>query len=152
MNIKEFAKRRQQLIEKMGEGSIAILASSNMKTRNRDVDYPFRQDSDFYYLSNFNEPEAVLALIPGREHGESILCCRERDPEKEMWDGKIVGPEGAIVGGAVPDVLGVALVDRPLCLRGEADAGPSGPPAVAVGAALWEVDDELIHHDVRCTL
>lgn len=58
MNKKEFAKRRRYLAEQMGENSIAILPSSSVKSRNRDVDYHFRQDSDFYYLSGFNEPDS----------------------------------------------------------------------------------------------
>ena len=101
MNKKEFLRRRQYLAEQMGENSIAILPSAGLKNRNRDVDYHFRQDSDFLYLSGFNEPEAVLVIIPGREHGESVLFCRERNPEKEQWDGYIAGPE------RVTDLLGV---------------------------------------------
>ncbi len=101
MNKKEFARRRAYLSEHMGDNSIAILPSASVKSRNRDVDYQFRQDSDFYYLTGFNEPDAVLAIIPGREHGESVLFCRERDPTKEMWDGFIAGPE------RVSDLIGV---------------------------------------------
>jgi Xaa-Pro aminopeptidase len=101
MTKKEFARRRRYLAEQMGEGTIAIIPSASVKSRNRDVDYHFRQDSDFYYLSGFDEPEAVLVIIPGREHGEAILFCRERDPSKEMWDGFIAGPD------RVTDILGV---------------------------------------------
>lgn len=101
INNKEFARRRAYLAEQMGENSIAILPSSTIKSRNRDVDYPFRQDSDFFYLTGFAEPESVLVVIPGREHGESVLFCRERDPTKEMWDGFIAGPD------RVTDIIGV---------------------------------------------
>ncbi len=79
----------------MGEGSVAILPAAPVSIRNRDVDYPYRQDSDFQYLSGFPEPEAVIVLIPGRKHGEFILFCRERDVEMETWNGKRVGQEGA---------------------------------------------------------
>ena len=58
--------------------------------RNSDVEYQFRQNSDFLYLTGFNESEAVLVLIPGREHGEAVLFCRERDHEYERWHGKVV--------------------------------------------------------------
>src|SRR5690606_3279602 len=58
-------------------------------------------DSDVLYLSGFDEPEAVLVLVPGRKHGESLLFCRERDAAREAWDGRRVGPEGA------PDALGI---------------------------------------------
>ena len=73
--------------------------------------HPFRQDSDFQYLTGFGEPEAVLALIPGREHGESVLFCKERNPEKELWDGFLVGPEGAIERYGLDDAFPVADID-----------------------------------------
>ncbi len=92
---KEFSRRRKVLMAHMEPNSIAILPSSTEKIRNRDADYPFRQDSDFHYLSGFPEPESVLVLIPGREHGETILFCRERDRDREIWDGYRAGPEGA---------------------------------------------------------
>ena len=66
-----------------------------MQRRNRDIDYAFRQDSDLLYLCGFEEPDALLALIPGRSQGEVILFCRERDPRAEQWDGGICGPERA---------------------------------------------------------
>jgi len=92
----EFKKRRQQLMNMMGKQSIAILPSATERTRNKDVDYPFRQDSDFLYLTGFNEPEAVLVLIPKREHGEYILFCREKDARQETWHGRRQGQEGAV--------------------------------------------------------
>lgn len=109
---KEYALRRSALAEHMGENAIAILPSSKLLTRNNDAEYPFRQDSDFYYVTGFNEPEAVLALIPGREHGEAVLFCRERDPAKEMWDGKILGPDGAIQKLGVDDAFPVTDIDE----------------------------------------
>jgi Xaa-Pro aminopeptidase len=112
MNKKEHARRRSYLAEQMGENSIAILPSSTMKSRNRDVDYPFRQDSDFFYLTGFSEPEAVLVIIPGREHGESVLFCRERDPTKEMWDGFIAGPDRAIDMFGVDDAFPISDIDE----------------------------------------
>ena len=72
----EFKRRRQQLMKMMGKGTIAILPSASELIRNRDAHYPFRQDSDFLYLTGFNEPDAVLVLVPGRKHGEYILFCR----------------------------------------------------------------------------
>ena len=92
----EFKRRRNQLMKMVGKGNIAILSSASEQTRNRDVDFPFRQDSDFLYLTGFNEPDAVLVLIPGRKHGEYILFCREKDAEKETWNGRRAGQEGAI--------------------------------------------------------
>jgi Xaa-Pro aminopeptidase len=72
----EFARRRRRLMDLMGPNSIAILPSAKELVRSRDTHYPFRQDSDFHYLCGFPEPESVLVLIPGREHGEYVLFCR----------------------------------------------------------------------------
>jgi Xaa-Pro aminopeptidase len=91
----EFKKRRKQLMQQVGSGNIAIIASADTRTRNRDVDYPFRQDSDFYYLTGFNEPDALAVFIPERKQGEYILFCREFDPKKALWEGAHAGLEGA---------------------------------------------------------
>lgn len=109
--VREFARRRQALIEQMASDSIAILPAAPERTRNRDVHYPFRQDSDFMYLTGFEEPDAVVVLIPGREHGESVLFCRERDPEKERWDGFLVGPEGAVEQYGLDDAFPIDDID-----------------------------------------
>ena len=95
MTQNEFKRRRRQLMRMMGPDSIAILPTAPVAIRNRDVDYPYRPDSDFYYLTGFAEPEAVAVLIPGRKHAEYVLFCRERDPEKETWNGYRAGQEGA---------------------------------------------------------
>jgi Xaa-Pro aminopeptidase len=92
---KEFKRRRTQLMRMMGSGSIAILPTAPVARRNRDANYHYRPDSDFYYLTGFAEPEAVAVLIPGRRQAEYILFCQERDPEKEMWDGARTGQDGA---------------------------------------------------------
>ena len=96
MNKQEFAKRRQRLIDIMGENSIAVLPNAKVSPRNRDVDYIFRSDSNFHYLSGFDEPESLLVIVPGRPHGEYLLFCRERDLDKEIWNGYRAGQEGAI--------------------------------------------------------
>ena len=96
MDQKEFARRRKQLMRMMGPDAIAILPTNPEQPRNRDVDFPFRPDSDFYYLTGFAEPEAVMVLAPGREHGEYLLFCRDRDPKMETWHGRRAGPEGAV--------------------------------------------------------
>ncbi|GHD43347.1 aminopeptidase P Metallo peptidase. MEROPS family M24B [Marinobacter persicus] len=109
--MKEFAGRRRKLMERMAPDSIAILPAAPERVRNRDVLHPFRQDSDFQYLTGFGEPEAVLALIPGREHGEAVLFCRERNPEKELWDGFLVGQDGAIEQYGLDDAFPIADID-----------------------------------------
>lgn len=107
----EFARRRKTLMEHMEPNSIAIVPSASLQVRNRDADFPFRQDSDFYYLSGFNEPQAVLVLIPGREHGETVMFCRERDKTKEIWDGYIAGPEGACADHGADDAFPIDDID-----------------------------------------
>ena len=90
----DFAARRQQLMDQMTPQSVAVIPSASEVSRNRDVEYPFRQDSDFYYLAGFNGPDALLLLIPGRSEGQVVIFCRDRDPEMEIWNGYRAGPEG----------------------------------------------------------
>ena len=93
---KEYARRRRQLMRMAGEDSIIILQAAPASIRNNDVHYPYRQDSDFLYLTGFREHGAMLVLIPEEKEGRSILFCRNRDPEREMWDGRMVGLEAAV--------------------------------------------------------
>ncbi|MCF6236133.1 MAG: Xaa-Pro aminopeptidase [Gammaproteobacteria bacterium] len=95
MDNKEFFLRRKRLMKKIGVGNIAILPTSLEQQRNSDVNYPFRPNSNFAYLTGFTEPEALMVLIPGRKQGQFVLFCRERDQEKEIWNGKRAGLEGA---------------------------------------------------------
>jgi Xaa-Pro aminopeptidase len=91
----EYERRRRRLLKAMGPASVAILPAAPERLRNRDVHYPYRQDSDFFYLTGLSEPEAMLALVPGRKSGEFVLFCRPRDESKELWDGPRAGIEGA---------------------------------------------------------
>lgn len=108
---KEFARRRRQLMSTMGANAIAILPAASLRYRNRDAEYPFRQDSDFYYLTGFNEPEAVVVLVPARDYGEYILFCRERDPAMEIWHGSHAGPEGAREQYGADDAFPIGDID-----------------------------------------
>jgi Xaa-Pro aminopeptidase len=108
---KEFARRRKQLMRIVGGDGICIVPAAPERLRNNDSHYPYRQDSDFHYLTGFAEPEAVLALIPGREHGEVILFCRERNPERETWDGARAGQEGAVRDYGMDDAFPIADID-----------------------------------------
>ena len=98
-------------MDMIGDDSIAVLPAAPEKIRNRDVTYRYRPDSDFYYLTGFAEPEAVLALIPGRSQGEFILFCRERDPEKEIWHGARAGLEGVCRDYGADDAYPVTDLD-----------------------------------------
>jgi len=95
IKMKEFARRRHQLMEMVGDESVVIVRAAVHKIRNNDAHYPYRQDSDFLYLSGFSEPEAMIVLLPEARGGRSVLFCREKDPHREMWDGQMAGTEGA---------------------------------------------------------
>ena len=94
MNIADFvrvyASRRGRLAHAIGQ-ALALVPTAPERVRNRDSHYPYRFDSHFYYLTGFTEPEAALVLAAGK----SILFCRERNPEREIWDGLRHGPEAA---------------------------------------------------------
>ena len=107
----EFARRRKNLMAMMEPNSIAIIPSAHEQLRSRDTEHPFRQDSDFFYLSGFNEPESVLVLIPGRRHGQFVVFCRERDPGLEMWNGFRAGPEGACELHGADDAFPIGDID-----------------------------------------
>jgi Xaa-Pro aminopeptidase len=107
----EYARRRKALMEQMEPNSIAILPAAAVAIRNRDVEHVYRQDSDFQYLSGFPEPEAVIVLIPGREYGEYVLFCRERNPERELWDGLRAGQDGAIRDFGADDAFPITDID-----------------------------------------
>ena len=108
---KEFAKRRIRLMADMEPNSIAIIPSATETIRNNDVHHSFRQDSDFYYLTGFDEPDSVAVIAPGRAHGEFILFCRERDKTRELWDGYRAGPEGAIKDFGADDGFPISDID-----------------------------------------
>ena len=91
----EYAKRRKQLMQQIGPKGIMILTSSPTARRNGDATYAYRQHSDFYYVTGFDEPEAVAILAPKRKEGEFILFNRVRDRKHEIWDGIRAGQAGA---------------------------------------------------------
>lgn len=94
--MKPYSNRRAKLIAQMHAkgGGVAIIPTSAEVMRNSDADYPYRHDSYFYYLSGFTEPEAVIVLIAGKTN-QSILFCRDKNLEREIWDGYRYGPEAA---------------------------------------------------------
>jgi Xaa-Pro aminopeptidase len=108
----EFARRRKTLMAHMEPNSIAIVPAAPERSRSRDTEYHYRQDSDFLYLSGFEEPKAVLVLIPGREHGEYVLFVRERNREREIWDGYRAGPEGACSEFEADDAFPIDDIDE----------------------------------------
>jgi Xaa-Pro aminopeptidase len=107
----EFARRRRQLMKMSGEDAVVLVAAAPERMRNADAAWPYRQDSDFHYLSGFPEPDAVLALLPGRQHGEAVLFCRERDPERERWHGELIGTERAVADYGMDDAFPIDDID-----------------------------------------
>ena len=95
--------QRPQLAEfmkRMEPDSVAIIASAREATRSNDTQYRYRQDSDFLYLTGFDEPEAIAVIAPSQSEQKFTLFVRPRDPEREIWDGRRAGLEGARAGTA----------------------------------------------------
>lgn len=115
MNNTHYAKRRAELLRQMRArgGGVAILPTAPEVMRNADADYPYRHDSYFYYLTGFTEPEATLVLVAG-EQDQSILFCREKNEEREIWDGYRFGPEAAKTHVGVDAAYPIASIDSEL--------------------------------------
>jgi Xaa-Pro aminopeptidase len=91
-----FHARRQRVLESLGDGSVMIVPSARVFSRNSDVEHPYRQDSDFHYLTGFDEPDSVALLTTVHAEHKFVLFCRKRDREREIWDGYRAGVEGAV--------------------------------------------------------
>jgi Xaa-Pro aminopeptidase len=107
----EFGRRRRQLMRMAGGDAAIIVAAAPERMRNADAPWPYRQNSDFHYLSGFGEPDAVLALLPGRKHGEVVLFCRERNADRERWDGERLGTGRAVDQLKVDDAFPIDDID-----------------------------------------
>ena len=105
-----YARRRARLAALMNEG-VAVVRTAPERLRNRDSSYPFRFDSYFHYLTGFPEPEAVLVLFAG-SNPKSILFCRGKDIEREIWDGFRHGPEQARETFGVEEAHPIATLDE----------------------------------------
>ncbi|MFO1198993.1 MAG: Xaa-Pro aminopeptidase [Burkholderiaceae bacterium] len=130
-----YASRRSRLAEQMRArgGGVAVIFTAPEAMRNRDSDYPYRWDSYFYYVAGFPEPEAALVLRVTADATESVLFCREKNPERETWDGFRFGPDAArerfgvdraLPIGALDEQMPLLLADQPAvyCALG-VDAG-----------------------------
>ncbi len=110
----EFRRRRQLLSKGLSPNGIAIFHSGREMERNGGTNFPFRQNSDFYYLCGFNEPEAALIILPGKRQHRFILFCRRRDRNSEIWDGIRSGPEGALSDFGAAESFPIDLIDEVL--------------------------------------
>lgn len=107
---RHYIDRRKSLMQAMGAG-VAVIPTAPEAARNRDSHYPYRSDSYFYYLTGFTEPEAVLLLVAG-EQPKSILFCRDKDMEREIWDGFRHGPEGAQTRFGFDEAYSITRLDE----------------------------------------
>jgi Xaa-Pro aminopeptidase len=111
-NYQEMRQRRRKLMAQMGTNSIALLTSAPSRVRNNDAEYLYRQDSDFYYLTGFTEDNAVLALIPGRKQGEAVLFCQAKDKQKELWTGRLMGPDAVKEEMGIDEAYAISEIDE----------------------------------------
>ncbi len=165
-----YQRRRKQYADAIGKDAVAVIHSPPERIRNGDAHYLFRQSSDLYYLSGFAEPEATLILRPGADSEQFVLFVRPSDPDREIWDGRRAGLEGAKekygadaaypsseLGQRIPDLLANArelhyslgidpLFDRKICstlaaLRSRERRGMRAPSKV--------VDPRTVLHEMR---
>ncbi|MEE8494895.1 MAG: aminopeptidase P N-terminal domain-containing protein [Xanthomonadales bacterium] len=111
---KEYSRRRNQLMQMAGEDSIIILLAAPARIRNKDAFYPYRQDSDFLYLTGFREHDALLVMIPQGKEGKCMLFCRSRDPEQEMWNGVMAGLDEAVSEYGMDQAFDFSAVEKRL--------------------------------------
>ena len=111
--IKSFRERRRDLSSQMQQG-VAIIPTAPEQVRNRDAHFPYRFDSYFYYLTGFREPEAVLVIVASAKERASkhILFCREKNAEREIWDGFRFGPEAAQETFGFDEAYSIARLDE----------------------------------------
>jgi Xaa-Pro aminopeptidase len=114
LNKKHFARRRKRVLAALGENALAIIPASVEQIRNRDTHFAFRQDSDFRYLTGFDEPDAFLVLAPKHAEGSSILFVRPRDAAREQWDGRRAGVLGALKDYGVDQAFALHELDTKL--------------------------------------
>jgi Xaa-Pro aminopeptidase len=112
-----YKARRAEVAKRMEDNSILILSSSKLVSRNNDTTFPFRQDSNFFYLTGFQEPDSVLIV---HSDGRSILFCREKNPDLEKWDGFMWGPAAAQENFGFDEAHDINLIDEilPNLIRG----------------------------------
>lgn len=164
-----YRERRERLLAQMPQKSLLVLAAGDLKTRNNDAEYPFRQASNFYYLTGFNEPQALLVLHKGGEHPVTLFC-PPRDPAMEIWTGYRAGPEGCVerfgadqafnldeIDTRLPKMIdGIAQLLYPIARNPELDQRVKGwleqlGRSVRSGAVLPETlaDSDRLLHQMR---
>src|SRR5438105_4828944 len=109
-HLKAYRRRRDKLMQTLKRGAV-VLPTAPERIRNADTHYGYRFDSHFYYLTGFREPEAVLVILMGKPN-KSILFCREKNLEREIWDGYRYGPEAAREAFGVDEAYPISELDE----------------------------------------
>src|SRR5438067_4316890 len=136
-----YRERRDALLKKMREqtgGGVALVPTAPELPRNRDSLFPFRHDSYFYYLSGFPEPEAVVALVAGSDGDRHVLFCRDKNEEREIWDGFRYGPDAA------KEIFGFDEAHSIAELRGKLADWTCDRPALYAPLGLYPLWDDAI--------
>jgi len=143
----DFSQNRHTLLQNMVMDSVAIIPAASLKVRNRDAEFPFRQDSDFFYLSGFSEDNAVLVLRKTVDKSETLLFCQSKDKEMEIWTGFRLGPDAAVDALQIQGAFSIQEFDQKL---------PTLLADIASVYALWgsdkEWDQKFIHAIERVKL
>lgn len=108
-----YKHRRKNILAQMQDG-VALVPSAFMQTRSNDTEFPFRQESNFYYLTGFNEPDSLLLLCKNKKKSKTVLFLRERDPEMEMWVGKRLGVKEAAKALDVDEAYDISELEATL--------------------------------------
>jgi Xaa-Pro aminopeptidase len=139
-----FSERRLQLSNKVLDDSAIIVASALVKSRISDTDYAYRQDSNFYYLSGYEEPDSLILIRPNHDKEKFIIFCRDRDPLREQWDGFRTGQDGAIQEYQADNAYSINLIDQmmPELLAGVKNIyfSMSAPCGVDLKISQWVED------------
>ena len=139
-----FSERRLQLSNKVLDDSAIIVASALVKSRISDTDYAYRQDSNFYYLSGYEEPDSLILIRPNHDKENFIIFCRDRDPLREQWDGFRTGQDGAIQEYQADNAYSINSIDQmmPELLAGVKNIyfSMSAPCGVDLKISQWVED------------
>ena len=139
-----FSERRLQLSNKVLDDSAIIVASALVKSRISDTDYAYRQDSNFYYLSGYEEPDSLILIRPNHDKEKFIIFCRDRDPLREQWDGFRTGQDGAIEEYQADNAYSINSIDQmmPELLAGVKNIyfSMSAPCGVDLKISQWVED------------
>ncbi|MDC0545256.1 Xaa-Pro aminopeptidase [Gammaproteobacteria bacterium] len=139
-----FSERRDLLADKVLEDSVIIVSAASVKSRISDTEYSYRQDSNFYYLSGYEEPESLILIRPNQDKERFVIFCRDRDPLREQWDGFRTGQEGVIQDYGADAAYSINSIDEimPKLLEGAKNIyfSMSAPCGVDAKISSWVED------------